>query len=106
MINEEMKGKFLELAQKIWLNPEIIEKIKEDLWKEQAVKVTTVEVEKPKIDIANTDTNMEKIPTEEELSKMSPEEVMVLAKMMIRKKSEWESREKPNFMEMMKKHWY
>jgi hypothetical protein len=43
-----MKDKFLSLAEKMGINQEIIEKIKEDFNKpqEEAVKVTTVEVEK------------------------------------------------------------
>lgn len=111
----EMHDKFLMLAEKLWISPEVIDKIKEDFWK---VKVTTVEVskepedspekweenrDKNKIDIAKP-VEM-KIPSEEDISKMSPEEVMVLAKMLIRKNLEKENKSSP-FMEMIKKQWY
>ena len=105
----EMHDKFLVLAEKLWVTPDLISKIKEwfEKW-ESEVKVTTIEVEKEPEDAPtiNTAKSIEmKMPSEEDISKMSLEELKVLAKMLISKNLEKENKSSP-FMEMIKKNGY
>lgn len=115
----EMHDKFLVLAEKLWVTPDLIEKIKEwfEKW-DSEVKVTTVEVEKEPEDTSTKDEVVAskpidiakpiepKMPSEEDLSKMKPEELLMFTKMLLRKWLEKENNSDTPFMVMMKKHWY
>ncbi len=123
---EMMREKFLMFAEKLWVSPENIAKMKEDFSKgeekkeemkdeikeevkeevkEEMIPEISKDKEVVKVDIANPIEN--RMPTEEDLSKMSRDELLVCAKKLLNtpKKDTKDITDTP-FMVMMKRQWY
>lgn len=117
-----MQGKFLMLAEKLWVEPEVMEKINEGFKKtneEYEKKVEKVEdkIEEKmeekgrevKVDI--TKPHEAPMPSEEDIDKMEKDELIVFAKWIIKKPAQEDmgranGQENSPYMVMMKKQGY
>lgn len=117
---EMMKEKFIMFAEKLWVSPENIEKIKEDLNKTSEIKNEIKEEVKEEVkeeimpemdkekDVIKVDIAKpveDRIPSEEDLAKMDRNELLILAKRLMNTPKPEEKGASP-FVVMMKKHGY
>lgn len=119
---KEMQDKFLMLAEKLGLKSNILDEIKkcfsempeensEDKWMTDKNEPTEWEQPWVKIDISKSPEV--KIPSEEDLSKMSHDELLIVTKWLIKKpanptieNTQKDTTNPSPFVVMMKKQWY